>query len=182
MENKIIRQCINKSILILSLVFLGGMIFGIVFEKVAPSDYNFVMLSEQDIYINNINALKRTIGYGFLSFGLYCYYFFFIFGNLIGQGGEILYGGYGTEGVIYGFLPHAVIETISCLLAALIPVFFWIVILNAFLKKNDMDISKKKVAFRSIFLIILTACAVFFTCRAAAYIEYNVTEMFWQNQ
>lgn len=105
----------KKSVSILSMAFLGGIILGIVFEKTIPSEYNFIILSEREIYNNNISTLRQTIGYGFLSFGLYSVYFSFIFGKLIGQGVAILFSNYGTNGVIYGFLPHAVIETVSCL-------------------------------------------------------------------
>lgn len=180
MENKIVKHCIKKSILILSVAFLGGMILGMVLEKAMPSDYNFTILSEKDIYNNNITTLKQTIGYGFLSFGLYSVYFCFIFGKLVGQGMAILFGNYGINGVIYGFLPHAVIEAASCLCAAVLPMFWWNIILNTFLKKNN--IVKKKIMFRTLVIMSVIGILVVSFCYLAAYIEYNVTEMFWRNQ
>ena len=180
MENKTIKRCVKRSILLLSVAFFLGMIFGAVLEKTVPSDYKFTILSEEEIYTNNITALKQTIVYGFLSFGLYSVYFCFIFGKIVGQGLGIFFSNFGVNGVIYGFLPHAGIEAVSCLCAAVIPVFGWNIILNTFLKKSD--IVKKKMVFRSIVIMLVTAVMVFLTCHLAAYIEYNVTEMFWQNQ
>ncbi len=180
MENKIIKRAIEKSILILGFTLFLGIVLGVIFEKAIPSEYNFTILSEKDIYSNNITTLKQTIGYGFLSFGVYSVYFCFIFGRLVGQGVTILFSNYGINGIVYGFLPHAIIETASCICASVLSMFWWNIILNTFFKKNN--ILKKRILPKTFVIMTIIAVLTLFFCCLAAYIEYNITEMFWQNQ
>ena len=180
MENKIIATCLKRAVLIFVIAFLLGVSFGIIMEKIIPSNFQFTILSEKQIFQNNIATLLNSWKYGFLSFGLYSIDFGGLYGKTVGQGAEILFRNYGMNGIVSGFLPHAIFETICCLCAVILPIFGWNIVLNIFLKKNK--ISKWKVIPKILGIMVALVLLVILLCVVAAHIEYNVSEMHWMSK
>lgn len=177
MENKHLIRTLFKSLAIIGIVFFIGVSIGVIFEYLIPSEFNFNYLSQEEIYNNNIISLFRTVTYGFVSFGLYAGLFIFTLGNIIGQALAVIYLNYGIEGVVYGFFPHASIELIACTFAATVPIYFWMMIFNTFVKK--VELSKRKIIITSLWILVITVVMMCVLCKMAAYIECNITENYW---
>lgn len=177
MENKHVIKMLLKALVAISVIFIVGVLSGVVLECIMPGEFKFSYLSEEEIYNNNIKALFRAIIYGLASLGLYACIFIFTFGNVIGQALAVTFLNHGMEGVVYGFFPHAGVELISCIFAAVVSIYIWLVILNTFIKK--VDLSRKKIAMKSVAVALVCIVAMCVLCKVAAYIECNITESYW---
>ena len=177
MENKYIFKLLTKTILIIGVPLFGGILCGAGLEWFMPSEFCFTYLTQEEIYRNNQELLIKAILYGVVSFGLYSGYFIFTFGNIVGQALVLLYFNYGIEGIQAGFLPHAGIELISCIMSSIVPIFLWLLIFDTFIRKTEL--LRKKVVMRGMVILLLCIITMIALCYGAAYIESNITEMYW---
>ena len=114
MGNRLILASLKKTILICVIAILLGIGIGIIIESNFPSNYQFAILYEEDIFQNNITVLFNSIKNGFISFGIYSLFFATSYGKIVGHGIVVLFRDYGMTGVVLGFFPHALIETSCC--------------------------------------------------------------------
>lgn len=177
MENKHVIKVLIRALGVICVIFIIGVISGVVLEYLMPSEFNFNYLSRQEIYNNNIESLFKAIIFGLMSLGVYACFFIFTFGNVIGQAMAVIYSNYGMDGVIFGFFPHAGVELLSCILSATVSIYFWLLIFNTFIKK--VELSKKRVVLKSVTAVVVCIIAMWCFCYVAAYIECNITEGYW---
>lgn len=177
MEKIVKRTCCRTILLILTLWVLG-IIGGFVLEKIWPSEFSITILKDDEIFNNNFGILWRTMGIGLVSVSLWCVPFLCSVGGITGQSTKIIIENYGINGIIHGFLPHAIIEMLSCFCAAFVPIYSWQIILEGFIKKNNSD--KRKIVISSLIILIMCILLMCACCLLAAYLEYNVSESFWK--
>ncbi|MCR5667543.1 MAG: stage II sporulation protein M [Lachnospiraceae bacterium] len=180
MEKKILLKSIVRTLIIIQIVFIVGSLMGVVLEMIYPSEYTIQILKEEEIFQNNINILFKVNTVGIASVGIWCIFFIFMLGKTVGESVFLIYENYGWIGICKGFIPHAVLEIISCFLGAMLPLFVWQIIIRGFFRKSSVN--KRYLVISSIGICVFGLVMMYILCRVAANLEFNVSEIYWKTK